>query len=127
MKNAIVMVDDNEEMRNVFVELFKNTDTEVICFASVLEAKTHLNSPANAAEVKAIISDLIMGQTDGLDFLSYVKAQSTLRNIDFYLLTGVTISDFEPLLKSSVLKGVIEKPFDTNRLVSLFTDNRPRA
>ena len=126
MKNTILMVDDNEDMREIFAELFENTDIKVICFSNVLDAKVHLINATNASQVKAIISDLMMGPTDGLEFLSYVKAKPDLADIDFYLLTGAAITVFEPFLRPFVLKGIIEKPFDGKALVSMFTNANTR-
>lgn len=124
MRNTIVMVDDNEDIRDIFAELFENTDIKVLCFANVMDAKVHLINPANAGKVKAIVSDIMMGPTDGLDFLSYVKAKPELAQIDFYLLTGAAVQVFEPFLRSFVLKGVIEKPFNSKALVALFLDSK---
>lgn len=123
MRNTIVMVDDNEDMREIFAQLFEKTDVKIICFASVMDAKVHLINPSNASKIKAIVSDLMMGPTDGLDFLSYIKSKPELAAIDFYFLTGASVVVFEPFLRSFVLKGVIEKPFDPKALVSLFTNH----
>lgn len=122
MKNTVVMVDDNDDMRDAFEQLFERTSLNVVCFANVMDATIYLKNPANISKIIAIVSDLMMGPTDGLDFLSYIKSKPELAAIDFYLLTGSTVVVFEPYLKSQVLKGVIEKPFDPKTLISLFTN-----
>jgi|GEM_PF-7083845 len=123
MKNTILLVDDNEDMRQLFIELFNDSDIHVVCFASVAEAKIYLKNPISLSKVKAIISDLMMGPTDGLEFLTYAKEKAELQHIDFYLLTGSATPALEPLLKSSVLTGIIEKPFDVKSMVALLTNS----
>ncbi len=120
VKKTIVMVDDNEDMREAFEQLFYKTDINVVCFANVKDALAYLAKPLNRAQVKAIVSDLMMGPTDGLDFLSYIKSKPEFASIDFYLLTGSAVVVFEPFIRSLVLKGVIEKPFNSKDLISLF-------
>jgi len=120
MKNVIILVDDNEDIRELFADLFENTEIDIISFVGVTEAKEYLMNPENVIRVKAIVSDLMMGPMDGLEFLHYVKAQPELRDIDFYLQTGTATKEIEPFLKSSLLKGIIEKPFNLKLLASLF-------
>lgn len=125
MQNTLIIVDDNEELRETFSDLFANTSIKAICFSNVLDAKIYLKNPKNSCEVKAIISDLMMAPTDGLDFLSYVKSKPDLATIDFYLITGAAVTVFEPFLRPFSIKGVITKPFDTKALLSMFVKSNP--
>lgn len=120
MRDIIIAVDNDQDMRETLIELFKSANIQFHCFASAKDAKIFLINPNNASRVHAIISDLMMAPTDGIDFLSYVKSKPELAEIDLYLLTGAVASVFQPLLKSYQLKGVIEKPFDSNQLIQMF-------
>lgn len=121
MKNTIVIVDDNEDLRETFADLFIDTDVKAVCFSNVLDAKIYLKNSKNLSEVKAIVSDLMMAPTDGLDFLSYIKAKPELSQIDFYLMTGAAVTVFEPFLRPFTIKGIITKPFDVRTILSIFT------
>ena len=121
MPNQIIIVDDNEEILDVFKDLFSNTNVKPVCFSNVIDAKLYLKKDKNVTEIKAIISDLMMAPTDGLDFLSYVKSKPELAKIDFYLITGAAVTVFEPFLRPFSLKGVITKPFNPQALLSVFT------
>lgn len=122
MKNVILMVDDNAHVRNLFVDLLAATSLRVITFAAVKEAQIYLMSPQNRAEICAIVSDLMMGPTDGLEFLSYIKKNPITADIDFFLFTGADVSVFKPFISPFKLKGVIEKPFNRKVFVQTFNE-----
>ncbi|OFZ29236.1 MAG: hypothetical protein A2622_07395 [Bdellovibrionales bacterium RIFCSPHIGHO2_01_FULL_40_29] len=121
MKNIILMVDDNLEMRNLFAELLEKTPLRVVTFASVKEAQIHLLSENNRNDVLAIVSDLMMGPTDGLEFLAYVKKNNDLEHIDFFLLTGADISLYKSYIEPFPLTGIIEKPFSRKDMIATLT------
>ncbi|OFZ30702.1 MAG: hypothetical protein A2622_13620 [Bdellovibrionales bacterium RIFCSPHIGHO2_01_FULL_40_29] len=127
MKNVILMVDDNAEMRSVFSDLLAPTKLKVLTFPSVKEAQIYLINPESRQKVLAIVSDLMMGPTDGLEFLSYVKKNPDLAHIDFFLFTGADVSVFRPFITPFKLKGIIEKPFNRKALVQMLTDLLPAS
>lgn len=120
MKNTIVLVDDNEDLLEVCVQILEKQGFEVVSFTSVIQAKDYLNR-TDISCLHAIVSDLMMGPVDGLDFLSYVKSVPALADIDFFLMTGALLSVFEPYSRSFVIKGVIHKPFSSSDLVTALT------
>ena len=71
MKNVILLVDDNTEMRNLFTDLLAQTQLKVVTFGKVQDAQLYLQDSTNRDKIKAIVSDLMMGPTDGLEFLDY--------------------------------------------------------
>lgn len=117
------MVDDNKELLGLFKEILEPEGIKVVTFSKVEEAKDYLKNPVSASQITAIISDLMMGPTDGLDFLSYVKSVPSLQSIDFYLLTGAEVSVFEPFVRSHNIKGIINKPFKPKQLIDILTNN----
>lgn len=122
MKNTIVIVDDNEVLLSTCVEILEKQGFEVFGFTDVVDAKKYL-ATANGSAIHAIVSDLMMGPADGLEFLSFVKSVPTLAQIDFFLMTGAFVPVFEPFYRDFFIKGVIEKPFDAKTLIGALTAN----
>ncbi len=120
MKNVILLVDDNAEIRSLFVDLLQETNLKILTFSSVKEAQIHLINPSNREKVCGIVSDLMMGPTDGLEFLSYVKKNPETAQIDFFLFTGADVSVFTPFISPFKLKGIIEKPFNRSEFMNTF-------
>ncbi len=118
MKNTIVLVDDHKGLLEVCSEILEAEGFKVIGFTDPAEAKKFLSLERNLTNIYAIVSDLMMGPTDGLDFLSFVKSRPELAPIDFFLMTGAEVSIFEPFYRPYVLKGIIEKPFKPQTLVN---------
>lgn len=120
MKNTVLIVDDDEDIRDILFDLFESVEINCVKFSNVAEAKTFLAEPKNTLLVHSILSDLMMGQDSGLEFLEYIKSNSSLANIDFYLITGASMQTFDSYLNSKKLKGIIEKPFDSKKLTDTF-------
>lgn len=115
MNNTIVIVDDNEALLDVCAQVLRKQGFHVEIFTEVVKAKQYLMA-ANENSIYAIISDLIMSPTDGLDFLSFVRSVPKLDQTDFFLMTGALAVVFEPYYRSCNLKGIIQKPFNANDL-----------
>lgn len=120
MKNVVLMVDDNSEMRQVFSEALERLNLKVITFENVSRAQQYLLDNQNNSRVAAIVSDIMMAPTDGLEFLSFVKKNSSYADVDFFIFTGAEISVFKPFLKSFEIAGVISKPCKAEALRSVF-------
>ncbi|MEQ1722074.1 MAG: response regulator [Pseudobdellovibrio sp.] len=125
MKTHLLMVDDNKEILEIFKEILEPYGVKVVTFCKVEDAKAYLQNPFSAAKIRAIVSDLMMGPTDGLDFLTYVKSKPDLEQIDFYLLTGAEVSVFESFVRSNKIKGIISKPFHVSKLLEILVDEEP--
>lgn len=84
MRNVVLMVDDNVDLRDIFADLLAKTSLQVRTFGSVKVAQIFLINPANSGQVCAIVSDLMMSPMDGLEFLSYLKKNPATADIDFF-------------------------------------------
>lgn len=124
MRDTILILDDDDDLREILVDLFQISDLKAIGFSNVTDAKKYLATLSNSEKIQSIISDYMLGATNGIDFLNHVKNTPELTAIDFYLLTGASTEDFETHLKSNRLKAVIEKPFDTQDLINLFLKDK---
>jgi len=120
MKNLVVIVDDDADTRAIVKELMNCIHVDVVAFADVENAMKYLENPQNVSRVRAVISDLMMAQKDGIDFLATLKAQPGLANIDFYLLTSADVSVFRSQLRPYKIKGIIAKPFDPDLFMQTF-------
>lgn len=127
MKGTILILDDDEDIRDILKDIFESIEFKVVCFSSIGDARKYLNDAANISQLKAIVSDLMLGYESGLDFLKEVRANSILNSVDFYLLTGASRQTFEPYIKSHQLKGIIEKPFDTFQLIETFANHSSKV
>lgn len=123
MKGTILILDDDEDIRDILKDIFESIEYKVVCFSSINEARQYLSDSSNLNQLNTIVSDLMLGHESGLDFLKEVRSNSLMNSIDFYLLTGASRQTFETYLKSNQLKGIIEKPFDTLQLIETFTKN----
>lgn len=117
MKNKIVLVDDNMEILELCSEILIQKGYSVESFREVAKAKDFL-AHADVSQIHAIVSDIMMGPVDGLNFLSFVKSVPRLADIDFFLMTGALVAVFDPYFRPYVIKGVIRKPFTVIELVN---------
>ncbi len=122
MRNVVLMVDDNADLRELFSDMLSTTPLKVQTFSSVKEAQIFLINPENRAQVCAIVSDLMMSPMDGLEFLSYIKKNPATAEIDFFLFTGADVAVFQPFISPFKIKGIIQKPFNRREFVTTFTD-----
>ena len=121
MKNTVVLVDDNKILLELCVVVLKKQGFNVESFNEVKKAKEFLLA-ADANSIRAIISDLIMSPTDGLDFLSFVRSIPALGQIDFFLMTGSLAAVFEPYYRPYNIKGIIHKPFNAPDLINALAE-----
>lgn len=120
MRNVVLLVDDDEDMRAIVTELLDTVGLQVAAFSSVEKALHFIRDPYNHSKICAIISDLMMSQRDGIDFLEKVKSNPAVAEIDFYLLTGADVTVFKSMLQPYKIKGIIAKPFDPDMFIDMF-------
>lgn len=116
MKKTIILVDDNQELLESFSEILNAQGFKVKAFSKVGQATRYLNTN-DTSDIHAIVSDMMMGPIDGLDFLSFVKSDEVLSRIDFYFITGAILPVLEPLYRGHNIKKIMQKPFGAKELV----------
>lgn len=121
MRDVVLLVDDDADMRIIVTELLDMVGLKVAAFSDVEKALHFIRDPYNHTKIRAVISDLMMAQRDGIDFLSQIKSNPAVAEVDFYLLTGADISVFKSLLQPYKIKGVITKPFDPDLFIQMFS------
>lgn len=83
-KYQIIALDDQNDILDVFKELYEDKEHEVICFNSTDDAITHIK--AHAKKVVLIISDYHMPNKTGFDFKQELNSLSL--DIPFVMITA---------------------------------------
>jgi two-component system response regulator AtoC len=109
----ILVVDDDQVTLNMLMEFLEARGFEVFLASSPAEAVERMAS----APVSLVLSDIKMGESDGLALLSELKKTSP--SLVMILMTG--FGSMEGAIEA-IQKGAfdyISKPFDLNRLLAL--------
>jgi DNA-binding NtrC family response regulator len=112
MKKHLLVVDDEESIRNLLTEFFTSGGFRVTAVPSSIEAET----TAKADKPDLIISDLQLEDSDGLDMIRRLKA--ALPDTPVILLTGVLFD--AKVVRELMTKGVssyIEKTSPLSRIL----------
>lgn len=111
MRPTLLLVDDEEFILNSLVRLFRNEDYEIFTATSGAEALTVMEDN----DISLVISDHMMPEMDGIEFLSRAKEVSpdTVR----IMLTGYADlgAAIEAINKGEVYR-FITKPWNDNEL-----------
>ena len=124
-KAKVLVAEDSAVNRNILVHLLKKADFEVSEFPDGKAAWEEFKSQPKGT-YKFIISDVMMPEMSGLEFLKCVRGESEDKEIPFVLLTAV--SDKESILeaKAHAVNGYLLKPVTyekvKKKLESLFPD-----
>jgi PAS domain S-box-containing protein len=105
--SAILLVDDEEDIRDILVEMLSLYPYQVIQAASVEQALELFET--NKASIKLILTDLTMPKKNGLQLIEELKSQHNYQGKS-YIVTGGSNLDIEMI--EDVVDGVVLKPFD---------------
>ena len=123
LSGQIVVVEDNEEVNEILAHMLQSMskNVEIICFKNGKDALSYLLE--NQHCVCGIISDLMMSEMDGIDFLASLRKDTRTRDVPFLFLSGAEPSVFSNLLKGYSFSGFIPKPVEPRMLKSLIEFN----
>ncbi|HQO35630.1 MAG TPA: response regulator [bacterium] len=113
----ILLVDDDSDMLFLTsMALERMGGHEVVGFQSGNEALEYVreNPP------DAILTDYLMEDMDGPEFLNRILAQEETSRIPVVFLTAKTDSDVAEQLRTLGAKGIIRKPFDPIKISGEF-------
>ncbi|SFH34442.1 hybrid sensor histidine kinase/response regulator transcription factor [Pedobacter insulae] len=112
-KKAILIVEDNEEIRNYVKQIFK---TDYLIYEAEDGSQGYETAKKHVPDI--IITDVIMKEVSGVDLCMKVKSNPELSHIPVILLTSSSSSEIK-------LKGIeqgaddfITKPFDKDILLA---------
>jgi CheY-like chemotaxis protein len=114
---TFLIVDDEELLREYFVEEFTDLGAKTLSAANSKDALELVRTE----KVDVILSDIRMPGGDGVSLLKHVKEQNAEKPLVF-LITG--FSDIEPEEAVSLgAETVFKKPFDFNLIASKIADH----
>lgn len=111
-KISVLIVDDEEDLLEMYRELFEMDGFTVFTATSAQEG---LSLFQIHKDVKVIISDANMGDMSGVEFLKALKTQYQTIPV-FYLATGA-VEQTEEEIKSLGGAGLVLKPFDLDEIL----------
>lgn len=119
----VLVVDDFSTMRKIIKNVLKQINIE-----NVLEAENgkHALEILKREQVDLIISDWIMPEMMGIDFLKACKSDETIKNIPFIMVTAeAQKGSIMDAIKSGV-DNYIVKPFTPEKLQDAIDKARAR-
>lgn len=120
----VLVVDDFATMRKIIKNVLKQINVD-----SVLEAENgkHALTVLKGDTVDLIISDWIMPEMTGIEFLKACKADDTIKKIPFIMVTAEAQKDnIMEAIKSGV-DNYIVKPFTPEKLKDAIDKAKARA
>lgn len=106
----MLVVDDNPETLNLLARALELEGIEVRAANSVKRALEVLYDGSRRPGL--IITDLVMPQTSGWDFLKHLRAEPALQSVPVIVISGAEPGESEPLAEI-----VLQKPIDLVQLV----------
>src|SRR5262245_12839876 len=89
MSAKIVVVDDEEQIRNLVARTLPGPEFEVIGFGDARDALMRLHDIAP----DLILCDIMMPEMDGRTFFQVVKRSTLLRHVPFIFLSAIHATD----------------------------------
>jgi CheY-like chemotaxis protein len=106
---SVLVVDDNPETLKFLGHALETDGLKVRTASSVLRALEALHD--GSPRPSLIVTDLMMPQTTGWDFLRHLRAEPGLKAVPIIVITGADAADSEGLANV-----VLRKPFDAAQL-----------
>ena len=105
----VLIVDDNPETLNLLARALEGDGIPVRTANSVFRALEALHDGPERPAL--IITDLLMPQTSGWDFVKHLRAEPGLQSVPIIVVTGV-----EPGESEALADVVLQKPVDPSHV-----------
>lgn len=112
---SIVLVEDDEPIRDIFRILFKETEYKLIEFQG---GEKIMNNEIDVPDL--FILDRNLSGVDGLNVCRYIKSNEQLKNVPVVMLSANP--DIAALAKDAGADGAITKPFSLKKLRETLSD-----
>lgn len=109
----VLLVDDDRAVRDLIGHYLRPPRFELHAFAAASEALARI--PELKPDI--IVSDILMPDMDGRDFLRHVRADAAAKSIPFIFLTAVRSSAESAALREDGADDYLVKPFPVAQLV----------
>jgi CheY-like chemotaxis protein len=122
MKKSVVIVEDNKEFAGVLTEYIESfTNFEVVHFVSAIKALDYIH--LHHFSIAGVVSDILMREMDGIDFVAHLRESKDGQNIPFIFLSGTQSEVFNSMIKPYNVANFLEKPVDLSKLVDAMEES----
>ena len=116
-KEVVIVAEDSDPNRQILCLLLRKLGFTVLEYRDGALAWAALQeSIASGTNVVAVLSDLMMPNMDGLQFLRHVRNEEKTANLPFVLVTAVSDKDYVFEAKNLRVDGYILKPVTYKRV-----------
>jgi DNA-binding response OmpR family regulator len=112
LTGSVLVVDDSPETLSLLAHALDAEGFRVRTANSVFHALEALHDGSERPSV--IITDLMMPQTTGWDFLKHLRSEATLQGVPIIVVTGA-----EPGEEKAMADLVLRKPIDPGELAGI--------
>lgn len=124
-KERIIVAEDSTPNRKILTHLLEKLGYTVESFEDGKQAWDYI-SKEKPESIAAVISDIMMPNMDGVQFLKHVRESKEFQNHPFVLVTAVSDRDYIIEAKNLKVNGYILKPISlqkiTTKLKELFPE-----
>ena len=116
-KETVIVAEDSEPNRQILCLLLRKLGFQVMDFRDgSLAWDAFQKCQADGVNVVAIVSDLMMPNMDGLQFLRHIRNEEKTAKLPFVLVTAVSDKDYVFEAKNLKVDGYILKPVTYKRV-----------
>lgn len=115
-KETILIAEDSPPNRKILGHLLEKLGYKVVACEDGLQGWEKLRS-GECGNVVAVISDIMMPNLDGIQFLKNVRGEDKYQHLPFVLVTAVSDKDYIMQAKEMNVNGYILKPVTFQRVV----------
>ncbi|MGL4717026.1 MAG: ATP-binding protein, partial [Aeromonas sp.] len=116
----VLVMDDNERVRDLAQEILSRAGAQVITASSLLRARQTLSE--QGADLQLVILDWRMGHEDGLDLALEMRQHSQWRQIPILMISGWAREGLDDRMASMGLTHFLAKPMTENALLAKVDD-----
>ena len=116
--SSVLVVDDENDILNLFCDCLQKFGYETIPFNNPVHALNYINT-SNISNCSLIITDYKMPQMSGIDLIKKIREKDTDYKIKIMLISAFIKSDLnvDDILKILKIDKIIEKPIHLENLM----------
>jgi two-component system chemotaxis response regulator CheY len=114
-KETILIAEDSPPNRKILAHLLEKLGYKVTACEDGQQAWDKLHA-GECGNVVAVISDIMMPNMDGIQFLKNVRGEEKYKNLPFVLVTAVSDKEYIMQAKELNVNGYILKPVTFQRV-----------
>ncbi len=123
---TIIVAEDSAPNRTILCHLLKKLGYDVIEAEDGQKAWKLLKEHMSEKKIVAVLSDIMMPNMDGIQFLKNVREDESTKAIPFVLITAVSDKEYIMQAKTLNVNGYILKPVTFQRVLSKLTELFPQ-